>query len=98
MPDTVHWDVPQGGMFIWLRLPEGADATALLPQALQRKVAYVPGVPFYACGTPPRGTLRLSYATATPEQIDTAIAHLGAVFASASTSSANRHESAVLAT
>ncbi len=80
MPGNVHWDVPQGGMFLWLRLPDGADATALLPLALARKVAYVPGTAFYAASPVPRNTLRLSYATATPEQIDTAIAHLGAVF------------------
>ncbi|MDY0331344.1 MAG: PLP-dependent aminotransferase family protein [Thiomonas sp.] len=80
MPETVRWEAPQGGMFIWLSLPEGADATALLPLALARKVAYVPGTAFYAAGTAPRNTLRLSYATATPEQIDTAIAHLGDVF------------------
>jgi 2-aminoadipate transaminase len=94
MPDSVHWDVPQGGMFIWLSLPEGADATALLPLALARKVAYVPGTAFYAEGTAPRNTLRLSYATATPEQIDTAIAHLGNVFSQ--TQSRPHHAPSVL--
>ena len=54
MPDTVRWETPQGGMFIWLSLPEGADATALLPLALARKVAYVPGTAFYAAGPAPR--------------------------------------------
>lgn len=88
MPEGVHWDVPQGGMFLWLRLPEGADATALLPLALQRQVAYVPGTAFYATAPAPRNTLRLSYATATPQQIDTAIARLGELFAAARDASA----------
>lgn len=96
MPGNVHWDVPQGGMFLWLRLPDGADATALLPLALARKVAYVPGTAFYATGPVPRNTLRLSYATATPEQIDTAIAHLGVVFSESQ--HAHRQAAPVLAT
>ena len=95
MPDSVHWITPQGGMFIWLTLPDGMDATALLPQALARKVAYVPGAAFYAAGTAPRNTLRLSYATATPEQIDTAIAQLGAVFSNLP--SGQRHAPSVVA-
>ncbi|MCE1162312.1 MAG: PLP-dependent aminotransferase family protein [Thiomonas sp.] len=95
MPDTVRWETPQGGMFIWLSLPEGADATALLPLALARKVAYVPGTAFYAAGTAPRNTLRLSYATATPEQIATAIAQLGGVFSQ--TQSRPHHDPSVLA-
>ncbi|CUA95418.1 aminotransferase-like domain-containing protein [Thiomonas bhubaneswarensis] len=95
MPDSVRWETPQGGMFIWLSLPEGADATALLPLALARKVAYVPGAAFYAAGTAPRNTLRLSYATAMPEQIDTAIAHLGGVFSRAL--SRSHHDASVLA-
>jgi len=88
MPEGVRWDVPQGGMFLWLRLPEGADATALLPLALQRQVAYVPGTAFYATAPAPRNPLRLSYATATPQQIDTAIARLGELFAAARDASA----------
>jgi len=95
MPDGVQWDVPQGGMFLWLRLPDGADATALLPKALQRQVAYVPGTAFYAAGTAPCNTLRLSYATATPEQIDTAIAQLGDVFSQVQ--ARQHHEPSVLA-
>lgn len=95
MPDTVRWETPQGGMFIWLSLPEGADATALLPLALARKVAYVPGTAFYAAGTAPCNTLRLSYATATPEQIATAIAQLGGVFSQAQ--SRPHHDPSVLA-
>ncbi|CDW93943.1 MULTISPECIES: PLP-dependent aminotransferase family protein [unclassified Thiomonas] len=95
MPGSVHWETPQGGMFIWLSLPQDADATALLPLALQRKVAYVPGTAFYAAGAVPRNTLRLSYATATPAQIETAIARLGEVF-SATHPPEPRHDTSVL--
>ena len=94
MPSGVRWDAPDGGMFLWLRLPEDADATALLPQALERRVAYVPGDAFHACKPAPRNTLRLSYATATPQQIDTAIARLGELFATLP-SAETAHEPAV---
>ena len=71
----VTWTRPAGGMFLWLRLPEGMDAQTLLPAAVARNVAFVPGAPFYAGAADPR-TLRLSYVTASSEQIDTAIAAL----------------------
>jgi 2-aminoadipate transaminase len=73
----VEFNVPKGGMFLWLRMPEGIDSTALLAQAVERNVAFVPGAPFYA-GEPDTRTLRLSFVTATVEQIDTAIAALAA--------------------
>ncbi len=71
----VEYNKPEGGMFLWLRLPEGMDAVALLPKAVERGVAFVPGVPFYAGEGDPR-TLRLSFVTASVEEIDTAIAAL----------------------
>ena len=71
----VTWTRPAGGMFLWLRLPAGMDAQALLPFAVARNVAFVPGAPFYAGAADPR-TLRLSYVTASSAQIDTAIAAL----------------------
>ncbi|MFT4269086.1 MAG: PLP-dependent aminotransferase family protein [Xenophilus sp.] len=73
----VEFNVPAGGMFLWLRLPEGIDTTALLARAVERRVAFVPGAPFYA-GDPDVRTLRLSFVTATEEQIATAIAALAA--------------------
>ncbi|KTT17751.1 aminotransferase-like domain-containing protein [Pseudacidovorax intermedius] len=71
----VEFNVPKGGMFLWLRMPEGIDATALLARAVERHVAFVPGAPFYA-GEPDARTLRLSFVTATEPQIATAIAAL----------------------
>lgn len=71
----VQWNRPDGGMFLWARLPAGLDATALLPEAVARGVAYVPGAAFYAGAADPR-TLRLSFVTASAAQIDTGIALL----------------------
>ncbi|SCK61039.1 2-aminoadipate transaminase [Variovorax sp. HW608] len=71
----VEFNKPNGGMFLWLRLPAGVDAVALLPKAVERGVAFVPGLPFYAGEGDPR-TLRLSFVTASGEEIDTAIAAL----------------------
>ncbi|MBW7832863.1 MAG: PLP-dependent aminotransferase family protein [Simplicispira suum] len=71
----VQWNRPVGGMFLWLRLPEGMDASALLALAVERNVAFVPGAAFYAGQADPR-TLRLSFVTASSAQIDTGIAAL----------------------
>ena len=49
LPPGCRYTVPAGGMFFWVELPAGLDATALLPQAVAAGVAYVPGAPFY-CG------------------------------------------------
>ena len=75
----IQWNKPAGGMFLWLKLPAGMDAAQLLPLAVARNVAYVPGAPFYS-GTPDVRTLRLSFVTATVEQINTGIAALAQVF------------------
>jgi len=71
----VRFNTPLGGMFLWLRMPEGIDTVALLPKAVERGVAFVPGVPFYADAGDCR-TMRLSYVTASVEQIDAGVAAL----------------------
>jgi 2-aminoadipate transaminase len=71
----VEFNKPAGGMFLWVRLPEGMDAVALLPKAVERGVAFVPGAPFYAGASDARA-LRLSFVTASVEEIDTAITAL----------------------
>jgi 2-aminoadipate transaminase len=78
LPAGTEWQPPSGGMFFWLRLPPGLDATALLPRAVAAGVAYVPGAPFYA-GEPDGRTLRLSFVTLAPAQLETAVAALGRV-------------------
>ena len=71
----VTWNRPDGGMFLWARLPEGMNAIDLLPHAVEKGVAFVPGAAFYAGHGDPR-TLRLSFVTATADQIHTGVAAL----------------------
>ena len=78
MPEGVSWNTPAGGMFLWARLPAGLNAASLLPQAVTRGVAFVPGAAFYAGATDTR-TLRLSFVTASPEDIERGIAALAQV-------------------
>jgi 2-aminoadipate transaminase len=82
MPEACRWRKPAGGMFFWLTLPAGLDATALLPQAVKAGVAYVPGSSFFAGGGHEH-TLRLSFVTVTPERIAEGVRALAAVIAEA---------------
>ena len=77
MPEGVEWNTPAGGMFLWVRLPEGMNAIELLPRAVERNVAFVPGWAFYA-GQADARTLRLSFVTSSVAQIDIGIAALAA--------------------
>lgn len=61
---------PEGGLFVWVELPEGVNTKELLSKAVERFVAYVPGTPFYADGGHPN-TLRLNFSNSTVEQIHT---------------------------
>ncbi|MEU0384567.1 PLP-dependent aminotransferase family protein [Streptomyces chartreusis] len=76
LPEGSVWTRPEGGMFLWARLPEPYDTTALLPQVVRHDVAYVPGAPFYA-GRPDRTTLRLCFVTQTPQEIEEGLRRLG---------------------
>ena len=71
----VQWNTPDGGMFLWVKLPAGMDAVALLPKAVERNVAFVPGAAFYSDAAQ-NNTLRLSFVTASVEQIDEGVALL----------------------
>jgi 2-aminoadipate transaminase len=73
-PGSTH-NRPEGGMFVWARLPDGWDAEALLTRALARDVAFVPGYPFFA-GDPDRATLRFSFTTHPPAEIADGLARL----------------------
>ena len=75
MPEGVEWNTPAGGMFLWARLPEGMNAIELLPEAVARNVAFVPGWAFYADKADAR-TLRLSFVTSSVAQINIGIAAL----------------------
>ena len=71
----VTWNRPAGGMFLWAQLPAGMDAVQLLPKAVDKGVAFVPGAAFYAA-QPVKETLRLSFVTSTVDQIRTGMAAL----------------------
>ncbi|MFT3663519.1 PLP-dependent aminotransferase family protein [Piscinibacter sp.] len=75
LPAGCRWSVPAGGMFFWLELPEGVDATALLPAAVARGMAYVPGAAFFADHAR-ANTLRLSFVTVPPDDIERGVALL----------------------
>ncbi|WP_312520111.1 PLP-dependent aminotransferase family protein [Massilia sp.] len=79
-PAGVTWTEPEGGMFIWVTLPQQVDAMKLLEQSLAARVAFVPGAPFYA-NDPASNTLRLSFVTVPPERIREGIAVLGKLIA-----------------
>jgi 2-aminoadipate transaminase len=79
-PASVRWTKPDGGMFIWVTLPQSIDAMKLLDQAIAARVAFVPGAPFYA-NDPETNTLRLSFVTVPPERIREGIAILGKLIA-----------------
>ena len=73
--EDVLWRIPEGGMFLWIDLHDGTDTTAALERALDAGVAYVPGSTF-AVDKPNVDALRLTYATATPEQLAEAVPRL----------------------
>lgn len=78
LPDSVKVVRPEGGMFIWLELPEHVDADALLEDALKAGVAYIPGGYFYANGGH-TNTIRLNFTTVSEENIVNGIKLLGEV-------------------
>lgn len=77
LPVGSSWDRPEGGMFLWARLPKTYDTTVLLPAVVRQEVAYVPGAPFYAAEPDP-STLRLCFVTQTPKEIGEGLRRLGA--------------------
>ncbi|MFF5299270.1 PLP-dependent aminotransferase family protein [Streptomyces sp. NPDC013161] len=76
LPEESSWERPEGGMFLWARLPESYDTTELVSRVLRQDVAYVPGAPFYA-GEPDRSTMRLCFVTQTPGEIREGLRRLG---------------------
>jgi 2-aminoadipate transaminase len=71
------WNRPAGGMFLWVQLPPGMKAIPLLDKAVKKGVAFVPGSAFYAQGAD-ESTVRLSFVTATVDQINTGMVALAA--------------------
>jgi 2-aminoadipate transaminase len=78
-PEGVKWFEPEGGLFLWVELPESISATDLLPVAVEQKVAYVPGKPFFPYEDKDNA-LRLNFSNANPDLIREGIKRLGKVF------------------
>ncbi|QCP55149.1 PLP-dependent aminotransferase family protein [Trinickia violacea] len=81
---SMSWNAPEGGMFLWARVPDSVDAVRLLEKSLAHengsRVAFVPGAPFYA-GKVDAHTLRLSFVTVPPARIEEGVAQLASTLA-----------------
>lgn len=77
-PPYVKYTKPEGGMFVWVTLPEGVNALDKFTEAMEKKVAFVPGNPFYT-DKESVNTLRLNYTNATPETIEEGIKRLAEI-------------------
>jgi 2-aminoadipate transaminase len=75
MPRGTRWTKPDGGMFLWVTLPEDLNASQLLARAIERQVAFVPGADFHANGGG-QNTMRLNFSHPTPDQIQAGIRRL----------------------
>ena len=78
LPDGCTWNVPDGGFYVWLTVPQGVDTKAMLPRAVTARVAYASGTGFYADGFGSR-QLRLSYCYPTPERLTEGVRRLAGV-------------------
>lgn len=77
-PPYVKYTKPEGGMFVWVTLPEGVNALEKFTEAMEQKVAFVPGNPFYT-SKDEVNTLRLNYTNATPKIIEEGIKRLAEI-------------------
>src|SRR5215469_2099922 len=82
MPEGTSWTTPQGGFYIWVTAPGGVDTVALSAAARARKVAYVPGRPFYP-GDDGAAQIRLAYSRVADELIEEGIRRIGEVLRTA---------------
>ncbi len=78
MPKGVGWSRPEGGLFLWVKLPRKMSANALFPKAIENKVAYVVGSAFH-CNGKGQNTMRLNFSYSSEEQIDAGIQRLAKV-------------------
>jgi len=76
MPEGVRWTKPQGGLFLWITLPEEIDSADIFKKAIKEKVAFVPGAAFHALGGG-KNTMRLNFSCEKPEAINEGISRLG---------------------
>jgi 2-aminoadipate transaminase len=76
LPEGVNHTSPQGGMFLWVTLPEGMSSMELFELALEEKVAFVPGETFYT-ENPEKNTMRLNFSNSCEEEIVEGMKRLG---------------------
>ncbi len=77
-PKSISWTHPEGGLFLWVTLPEGNDAAKLMVEALKENVAYVPGGSFHSLGGG-ENTMRLNFSFSNPQTINEGIGRLARV-------------------
>ena len=73
------WNIPDGGFYVWVQLPESLDAKDMLPRAVTNLVAYVSGTAFYAGGQKGHGSMRLSFCYPEPNEIREGVRRLAEV-------------------
>ncbi len=79
-PEGSSWTTPQGGLFLWARVPSSIDTLTAFPKAVEKKVAYVPGVNFFPYEDGGHNAMRLNFSNAQPEMIIEGIRRLGLTF------------------
>ena len=77
LPEGIIFDPPQGGLFIWLQLPEKLSSEMLLPLAWEQGVDFSPGNGFFSDGSDGRNWLRLNFVAQAPDQIEEGLRRLG---------------------
>jgi 2-aminoadipate transaminase len=75
MPKGVEWTEPEGGLFLWVKLPKNMSANTLFPKAVENKVVYVVGSAFH-CNGKGQNTMRLNFSYSSEEQINRGIERL----------------------
>jgi 2-aminoadipate transaminase len=82
LSDFARWSKPEGGVFVWVSLPEGIDTTELFHKAIEKRVAYIPGGVFSVGGST-KNALRLNFSNVKPEAIEEGVARLAGVIRAA---------------
>ncbi|WP_141432621.1 PLP-dependent aminotransferase family protein [Bacillus sp. 03113] len=77
-PKNVSYSTPEGGLFIWIELPESVDSREIFTECLKNNVAFVPGIPFFPHGTK-KNTLRLNYSNMSKDRIIEGMKRIGEV-------------------
>ncbi len=79
MPEGIEWTKPEGGMFLWVTLPDSMDSGELLKRALRKKVAFVQGEAFFADPREGINTMRLNFTHPSDQMISEGLRRLGSV-------------------